>query len=215
MNRTTPTARRPAPRPYSSSLRERQVEQTRELIFQALMEELVQEGFQEFNIPRLARRAGVSIRTVYRYFPTRDALLDAFDVWMDDRIVEFPPPKTADEIADLAERTFPAFDEHEQIMLAQWATPPGRDVRARGRRRRVKAYAAALRDVTDNLDAGEAGAALGVVSYLMSSLTWKTLKEEFALDGKQSGTAVAWALRTLIADLKRKNTEALNRQTEP
>ena len=205
----------PASRSYASPLRERQAEQTRDLIMEALAEQLAEAGLRDFNIPRLARRAGVSIRTVYRYYPTRDALLDAFDVWMDDRIVDFPLPKTADEIADLAARTFPAFDENEPIMLAQWATPQGRDVRARGRRRRVKAYAAALREVTDNLDAEEAGAALGVISYLMSSLTWKTLKEEFALDGKQSGTAVAWALRTLIADLKRKNAEALDRQTEP
>jgi len=198
----------PAPRSYASPLRERQAEQTRDLIMEALAEQLAEAGLRDFNIPRLARRAGVSIRTVYRYYPTRDALLDAFDVWMDDRLVDFPLPNTADEIADLAARTFPAFDEHEPIMLAQWATPPGRDVRARGRRRRVRAYAAALSTVTGNLPADEARAALGVISYLMSSLTWKTLKEEFALDGGESGKAVAWVLRTLIADLKRRNNRA-------
>jgi AcrR family transcriptional regulator len=198
-------------RSYNSPLRERQSEQTREAILEALTSELAEGGLHELNIPALARRAGVSVRTVYRYFPTRDALLDAADRWMDEAIVPGPPPASADEMPAAAERAFKEFDAKETAMLAQWASALGRDVRARGRRRRISAYRDALAEATSNLSRGDARAAHAVISHLLSSLTWKTMREEFGMKGAESGKAVAWALRTLIEDLRRRNESA--RQT--
>jgi len=206
MNTTTEPER--DARPYVSLLRERQMEQTRELIFQALTEQLAEEGIKDFNIPRLSRRAGVSVRTIYRYFPSKDALLDALDVWMDDHVVQIPPPRTTGELARYPEQLFAAFDENASLMLAQFATPPGREIRARGRRRRLRGYAQLLAEVTANLDAAEATGARAVISYLVSAAAWKSMREEFGLAGEESGAAVAWAIRTLIADLKRRNGQA-------
>ncbi|HEU4759053.1 MAG TPA: helix-turn-helix domain-containing protein [Dehalococcoidia bacterium] len=199
----------PLARPYTSALRERQAEQTRQLIFQALLDQLADAGFRDFNIPCLARRAGVSVRTVYRYFPTRDGLLDAFAVWADAQIGDSPAlPANPEALAGQARAAFAAFDDHEATILAQWATPAGREVRERGRRRRVESYRAVLRDVTANLPPAEARAALAVIAHLMSSWAWKTFREEFGMSGPESGAAVAWALSTLIADLRSRNTEA-------
>jgi AcrR family transcriptional regulator len=207
----------PAPRAngraYHSPLRDRQSEQTRESILEALAAELAEGGLHELNIPAISRRAGVSVRTVYRYFPTRDALLDAADRWMDETIVPGLPPATADEMPAMVERAFKEFDANETVMLAQWASAFGRDVRARGRRRRITAYADALAEVSSNLSCGEARSAHAIISHLLSSLTWKTLREEFDMKGSESGRAVAWALQTLIDDLERRNKSA--KQTDP
>jgi hypothetical protein len=124
---------------------------------------------------------------------------------MDDNVVQVQPPQTADEMPLTAARAFKEFDANETAILAQWATAVGRDVRAIGRRRRVSAYADALAGITANLSRSEAKAAHAVISYLLSSLTWKTLREEFGMKGSESGKAVAWAIRTLITDLERRN----------
>ena len=203
--KNTGTAVAPNGRSYNSPLRERQSEQTREAIVEALTAELADGGLHELNIPAIAQRAGVSVRTVYRYFPTRDALLDEVDRWMDENIVPGAPPASADEMPAMAERAFKEFDGNETAMLAQWATALGRDVRARGRRRRISAYADALAEATSGLSRTDARAAHAVISHLLSSLTWKTMREEFGMKGSESGKAVAWALTTLINDVKKRN----------
>ncbi len=200
-----------AARPYSSVLRDRQVEQTRDLILQALIEQLAEEGIKDFNIPRVARRAGVSVRTIYRYFPTKDALLDAVEAWLDERVLTFPRPQTVDDLVVAPEGQFPIFDQHVPLVLAQLASAAGQAVRARGRRKRLEAYRTALREVTGNLSPAESRAALAVISYLFSAGAWKSFREEFAMSGAESGKAVAWALRALIDDLRRRNEEAGSR----
>jgi AcrR family transcriptional regulator len=212
MNAQTAKQTQLEPRVYNSPLRDRQVEQTRRLILEALAEQLADAGLSDFSIPRLAQRAGVSLRTVYRYFPTRDALLDAFDEFI-EQTVAVPPARTADEIAGRAEWLFPLFDEHELVMLAQHETPPGRAVRARGRRRRAQSYRSALKEVTSHLSPGESAAALAIVGRLLSSATWKEFRSEHGMDGAEAGRAVSWALRTLIADLRNRNATAAKQAT--
>ena len=65
------------PRNYRSPLREKQASETRAAIVAALAEQVLDHGMVDFSIPRLAERAGVSVRTVYRYFPNREDLLNA------------------------------------------------------------------------------------------------------------------------------------------
>ncbi len=71
-------------RVYRSELRTEQAERTRERILEALVEQLG-EGNEDFSIPRVAERAGVSVRTVYHHFPNRDAQIEAVARWLDGR----------------------------------------------------------------------------------------------------------------------------------
>jgi AcrR family transcriptional regulator len=185
-----------------TSLRQRHMEQTRDLIFQALTDQLANGGFSDFNIPSLARQAGVSVRTIYRHFSSKDELLDELARWLDDRIALMPDATTVEDLEVLPQRLFRAFDVNETVFLAQSATPAGREVRARGRRRHIQLYGEVLQDLVAGLPAEEARGALAVVTYLLSMQAWRTMKEEFDMDGSESGKAVAWAVRTLLADLR-------------
>jgi AcrR family transcriptional regulator len=64
-------------RAYNSPLRDDRARRTREAIVAALVEQVADAGLNDFSVPKVAKRAGVSVRTVYRYFPNRDDLLDA------------------------------------------------------------------------------------------------------------------------------------------
>jgi AcrR family transcriptional regulator len=201
-------------RSYHSPLRERQSEQTRVAILEAIAQELAATGLQELHVPAIARRAGVSVRTIYRYFPTRDALLDAAEEWIDRSIGTADFSRPIDEFPAMLEEVFKQFDANETMMLAHWATSLGRDVRERGRKRRQQAYRQALNEVTSHLSRSDARAAHAVVSYLLSSRTWKAMREEFGMAGAESGKAAAWALRTLIADLRHRNEFAARTRNE-
>jgi AcrR family transcriptional regulator len=202
-----------AARRYSSPLRERQMEQTREAIFQATAEQLSDHGITEFNIPLIAERAGVSVRTVYRYFPTRDALLDEFASWLDRQVG--PPDAVVDAstLPDAIQQIFRDFDDAEQMIRSQWATPHGRAVREKGRLRRKAAHTSAIEQIASHLTEVERRGAVAVIAYLCSSRAWQAMKDEHGMDGAESGEAVAWTVRTLIADLRRRDATAAKERT--
>ena len=82
-----------ATRPYESPLRAEQLEQTRLRILEAMADVLADEEVEEVTVPLVAMRARVSVRTVYRHFPTKEALFDAFGEWGEEhlRLVLFLP----------------------------------------------------------------------------------------------------------------------------
>ena len=64
-------------RTYRSPLRQQQVAATRERILRTCAELVAQRTSLDVSIPQLARAAGVSQPTVYRYFPTKRDLFGA------------------------------------------------------------------------------------------------------------------------------------------
>lgn len=57
-----------------------QSEKTRRAILDALAEVIVEKGGFGFSVQQVADRAGVTHRTVYNHFPSREALNDALAV---------------------------------------------------------------------------------------------------------------------------------------
>jgi glycosyltransferase involved in cell wall biosynthesis len=75
-----------APR-YVSPIRDQQKEATKDQILTAVAKRLESRGLDELNFAEIAADAGVGERTVYRYFPTKEALLGAFWAWMQAQAV--------------------------------------------------------------------------------------------------------------------------------
>lgn len=151
---------RPRSRPYRSALRRKQVAATRELILQALAEQLAAGGLQDFSIAEAAQRAGVAPRTIYRYFPNREALLDAVGAWVDQQLGDLPYPTTPLAVAKLAEQAFPRFEQEAVLIQALLASELGKTVRSRLRSKRRQAIATALSSLTAEHQPTGAAAAL-------------------------------------------------------
>src|SRR5436305_13309875 len=66
---------------YRSQLRQEHTERTRDLILEGLIR-TVASGVVTWSIPDVAREAGVSVPTVYRYFRTKKDLVQALSVYV-------------------------------------------------------------------------------------------------------------------------------------
>jgi glycosyltransferase involved in cell wall biosynthesis len=80
--------------PTPPSLRDRQRAETREQILRAVGRQLESgQALEDLSFADVAKDAGLGERTVYRYFPTKEALLGAFWAWVQNQAVSPDRPK--------------------------------------------------------------------------------------------------------------------------
>jgi AcrR family transcriptional regulator len=199
-----------AARPYMSPLRAEQTEQTRLRILRAVTEVLADPASEEVTMPLVARRARVSLRTVYRHFPTREALLDAWAGWMDEtlQIPLYSYPESAERLPAFARELYRQYEDSAPLVRATLTSSAARAIRERSRRRRQRAFKRAMEELTAGLDERQRTRALAVVYLLVSAPAWLAMSDQWGLDGVESGKAAAWAVRVLTDELRR-NPESI------
>jgi AcrR family transcriptional regulator len=189
----------------SMTLREQHALATRERILGAVADLLEQGDLDELTVPAVSDASGVSLRTIYRYYPTREELLEAAGRWIGDELLKHPYPRDLDEIANLYQEGTGDFDERPGLVRALAFSQLGQRVRGYRRRERLEAIARALRAELTELSEPELEQAEAVLAYLHNMLAYTTLREENGLSGAEIGEAIGWAIRTLIADLRKRN----------
>lgn len=188
-------------RPYDNTFRRKQAKHTKDLITKALLEEVRNNGFRGFSLPQLSKRAGISPRTIWRYFPNRDALAKALAEYVMDKDSDIPSLAKLDDFASLVEDKFPKFDRDAAIHLAMLHWREDFGIGLQEREAREKIFLNSLQLTAPYLTPDEMNELKAIIFYLCNRLAWKVLREEFALDGKTSGKLVAWAIRTLLKEV--------------
>jgi len=186
----------------TQSLRSRQAELARTAILQALLSHLEAGDADQVSMDDLARQAGVSRRTLYRYFPTRDDLLAAAAEWIRDDVLQLPVGIGAEGIVESFRRAAMRLREHPGVARALLRTETGRALRTGYRTDRVAAIREALVREVPGLSRPQLERAAGVLTYLCSSSAWITIQDESGLDAAGAQAAVAWAIESLLARLR-------------
>lgn len=189
-------------------MRAKLADTTRDAIVDAFVSQLSDDGGFDVNYAALARRAQVSIQTLYRHFPTRDALLDALTRRVGIAMALRELPHDRDGVLATVRALFPRFDRHAALFTAQARTGTRSRIRARGRSRRASAFEEVLAKATPHVRADRRRAAAGILHLLVSANTWHRLREEIGLDGAQSGEITAWAVDTLWRALEAEDERA-------
>lgn len=193
----------------STTLRDQQAQLTRELILRAVADRLAVEDMDDISVPQIAKDAGVSLRTVYRYFPTRNELFAAAGDWIAEHMFGSAPfEESADQLGTVFREVCERFDEQPHLVRAMALTQSGRSVRWHRRTQRLDGIRRALGEISDRLPEDEVRKAQAVFFYLENMLAWVTMRDEAGLSGKEVGEAVAWAIGTLVNDLRRRNDAA-------
>jgi len=199
-------------RTYSSALRERQKDLTRESVLHALAEIVAEGRVLSFTVQEVADRAGVSHRSLYRHFPTRTALMEELYEWGEAQLgapAVVNLPDSLDELPTTAGKLFAQFDRQPTWIRAAVIASLATHIKPAGRLRRDRALEKLVTESTSSLRAEAARSALAVLRYLLSSHAWLVLREQFGLSTEQAGEAVAWALRALVADLRGSRSEGV------
>jgi AcrR family transcriptional regulator len=189
------------------TLREQQADAVRQRILGAVASLLEHDGANELTMPQVAEAANVSLRTVYRYYPTRDRLLEAAGRWIGGELLAQGYPQSLDDIADSFEPACREFDRHPGLVHAMALSQLGRQARSSRRVERIEAIRAALEAEVGNLTNDELRRAEAVLAYLHNMLAYTTLREEHELSGEEIGAALGWAIRTLVADLRKRERD--------
>jgi len=198
-----------------TSLRRRHSELTRDLILRTVAELLEEGAASELAVPEVARRSGVSLRTVYRYFPTREQLIAAAGEWIGANVVGGEIPTLLADVPGIYAENAAQWDEHPKLVEAMALSRGANSLRSIRRQERLAKLRDALAEATDGLPRSEARQAFAVFAYLDNMLAWLTMRDEAGLDGKEAGAAVAWAMNVLIDDLRRRQRAAGTPRKEP
>ncbi len=182
-----------------TGLRQRQREQTIELIIDAFSELTLVNP--RFTMQQLADAAGISVRTLYRYFANRDELVAGMLDVVNQRM-------GADHVAGIGileqgseqriKKSYQIFGEHDRLMravvLARLSGALDDPDHRRRSQRIVEGVDNRLGDRPDVLKRQFAG----LVRLLGGSVSWMTLTDgALDLSDAEAGDAAVWALRTL------------------
>jgi AcrR family transcriptional regulator len=113
-------------------LRDRQQAATRQAIIAAFLDLARRENTVAISIPAVARRAGLSVRTVYRYFATKSDLQTAAALNHDQRARTAIDASQIDriDVGPYLRQLWTGFAADIPGVAAEHCTPAGRDLRA-------------------------------------------------------------------------------------
>jgi AcrR family transcriptional regulator len=187
-------------RAYESSLRGQQARQTRERVLDAMIAALARQ--EDISVGKLAKAAGVSIPTVYRYFPTREALMDAVQNALGTRLGRPRWPESAVDLVARVPQRYAWFDENGLMMRAILSSSLGREVRRAVQRGREQGLMRAMSGRCSHLDAPRARAAVAIIGVIDHAMTWRELRDEWVISGENAAGAAQWAVSALLERLE-------------
>ena len=196
---------------YHSTLRQEQMKRTREQILEGLVRTMAH-GFAEISIPAVAREAGVSVPTVYRYFRTKRELIEALGGYMVQKVglATSQLPRNTDELLAMVKQLFVTYENLDEILRAAALSEYAYELRKEALPMRVKMIENALEPVISQANEVDRARLRNVVLILTSTATIRAFKDYLNLSGEEAADNVIWAIQTLlqgVAEQKSKEPE--------
>jgi len=189
---------------FDMKLREKQLVATRTAILEAVAAEIAESGLTGFSIQGVADRAGVTHRTVYNHFPTREALNDAFAEHVEqvlqgrgfsgvERGVNLEGlPAVAGLVHRLGGDDAVYLQAYVMLTIATGKA-------ARVFRDRSKKLEKTVEEELGPLEPGVAKLVTSAIRLFISSAGWFLLRQHHGLSPAEAARMSEWAVKTLVA----------------
>jgi AcrR family transcriptional regulator len=179
-----------------SSPRQNLADLTRARVIAATAD-LMEAGEAQITFQALSRVSGIPERTIYRHFPHKDAVLDAFWRWLNYDIAVPDDPETPEALGPYTRALFAAFDRRGSLVRAMLASPSGRELRDSHAATRLAKFSRALAPLTAKLPDPDRQTLCAVVEAICSAPGWSSLTT--SAGPTQAADAAVWAIETLLA----------------
>jgi AcrR family transcriptional regulator len=186
----------------SETLREQKARLVRTTVLETALSQVESMGADHVSMAQIADAAGVSLRTLYRYFPDRAALLHAAGEHLYASLEVPFEVSGPDEISASLLEAGRRLSTRPELARALVRTTAGRTARSAVRSQRVAAIGSALRPVTEELDVDTARWAAAVIAHLCSAASWVLIADDTGLEDSDAQQAVAWAIDQLVSSLR-------------
>jgi AcrR family transcriptional regulator len=192
----------------SITLRERQAELVRASALDAAITLLEQREAEDLSMMEIAEAAGISLRTLYRHFPDRAALLQAAGERLYASLGVPLAIASAEDIAASFREAAAKLASRPRLVRVLVRNGAGRVMRSAVRGKRLAQIHAALAPVGSSVDPDLAVRASAVISHLCSAAAWVAVADESGLADPEAQAAVAWAIDALVRRLAEEGAEA-------
>ncbi len=180
---------------------------TEDDIVAALADLLVEEHPAAISVPAVAARAGVSTRTVYRYFPTKADLLDAAARRHNDKVADQVPADPGDDVEAYLAPLWRSFAEDVEAVRSEHTSPGGRELRAHrlpASRRQVRA---SLDRAVPDIDPARADLLVDLLVSVTGSGMFLELVDRCGRTPDEAAALAATAVRAVFRDIARTTRE--------
>jgi AcrR family transcriptional regulator len=177
-----------------SALVARQTDLTQRLILEAALEVVAEAPAEPLSVRATARRAGMSERTVFRYFATREDLVNAAAAEFARRLDLPPPPTTLEGLVAYPHALYACFEALGDFIRAALPSELSQRLRGRAAVERRQAIAALIDRLAPARPEAERRIAAANIHYHLVASTWHYYRVHFAFSAEEAEQAA----RTVI-----------------
>ncbi len=189
-------------------LRERQKALAKESITEAAAALVTERHQLDFSMHEIAERAGVSLRTVYNHFETREDLLDELGREFSRGMTEAGGPDSADtdtldQLLGAIRTNVGIFEELAGVGEALAQMPLADVGRDESRTDRTEKLVDVLVRSMGDIPEPEARQIALVIRHLFSHRSWFWLTREYGIEPERLADVHTWVISTLIDATRR------------
>lgn len=185
----------------SRSLAARQQDLAREVILDAAIQRLVQAPHEELSVRAVAKQSNVSERTIFRYFASREDLLDAIAREYTRRLNAPRDPSTVAELIAYVPEIFARFEDNAPLTRAALRSEIYHRVRTRDASSRGSAINRIIEEAAPERSSSEREIAATNIRYVLTASTWNYYRFNFELSPTRACECVLTVVRNSLDGL--------------